>query len=293
MCEPDAALAPPSRADGPLPPHLSEHSPSTPPDADSFADVDDGAASWAGVLRRGGGAVVVPAPSPPAFAPPGPSLGPARPALPRSFRRWKWEAASLHPSAVVPTLSRRSLGTPPAPTTLGPPAGLRTSPPALAALPARAPAAEAEASLLALMPRLGPGRPAAAAAAAAFRALAPFLSEADRSLLRDRFAMHARPLDVLRHVLDAAEVASLRYDAVMAPARPAANAHAGDGVWPGLWPTSPRGRVPGQLAAVWGRDEGATGTRTDQHDSPWLYSPSTGSTASPRSSTYHPPAGPF
>lgn len=62
------------------------------------------------------------------------------------------------------------------------------------------------------MPRLSDARPAAAAAAAAFRALLPFLPADERLALRRAFATHV-PSDCLAMVVRVAENASAKHGA--------------------------------------------------------------------------------
>lgn len=66
---------------------------------------------------------------------------------------------------------------------------------------------EFEAALLSGMPRLADARPAGAAAAAAFRALAPFLPREERAALRQAFGK-LPPVDCLAMVVRVAEMAS-------------------------------------------------------------------------------------
>lgn len=66
---------------------------------------------------------------------------------------------------------------------------------------------EFEAVLLSGMPRLADARPAGAAAAAAFRALAPFLPREERAALRQAFG-RLPPVDCLAMVVRVAEMAS-------------------------------------------------------------------------------------
>lgn len=176
-----------------------------------------------------------------------------------SFRRWKWEAASLPSSAIVPQLARRpddSLGA-----------------------------------------SHSSGRPAAAAAAGAFRALAPYLAADERDALRARFAARP-PLDVLAAVLDAARTACSRYEsrganAVATPPLRAAAWPAHDAWADAQPPGDARPQVPGALAAVWARD-GASATA----GSPWATAlfappPSSASPVRANASRLDPGAAPF
>lgn len=154
------------------------------------------APTWAGVAKRA-------PPRDPAFVPPAPAaLVHTRSGVPKtSFRRWKWESASLAPSdsSSASESSLHSLVRIPEP----PP------PPAAPAVPA-VPAAsdrDMEAALLAAMPRAAEARPAAVAAAAAFRAVAPYLSRDDCSALHRVFAT-SPPLDCLAVVVRMAQKAS-------------------------------------------------------------------------------------
>lgn len=220
--------------------------------------------------------------APPAFAAPK-----------TSFRRWKWEAASLPSSAVVPQLARR-------------PAAARARPAHPAALPPPlTPPAPDDAALAALIPHAPATRPAAAAAAAAYRALAPYLAPDEQDALRARFAARA-PLDALAAVLDAARVACGRYEppGALATAPPVWPATSGGSVWAdgaasparaAAAPFDPLPRVPGALAAVWGRDadEGAANGVMGAA-SPWaaaLFAPPAAAASPPR--TLDPAAAPF
>ncbi len=168
-----------------------------------------------------------------------------------TFRRWKWEASSLAPSAVVPQLARRAR----APHTL-PPISVNSSNPG----PPTAPAASSpltrnfddEAELRALLMCRPAARPAASAAAAALRALLPYMTGEEQQSMRARFASMT-PLDALAAVLELAR----RLCALREPAR----------VWgsPTVW-SDDQLQVPGSLAAVWRRtqnDDVASQTSTE------------------------------
>lgn len=139
-----------------------------------------------------------------------------------SFRRWKWDAASLTPPSLLPTPDS------PEPHFTG---GSETSSIGSGSSPHSSVrhinqahthgldgcdvggmysiggSAEFEAALLSGMPRLADARPAGAAAAAAFRALAPFLPREERAALRQAFGK-LPPVDCLAMVVRVAEMAS-------------------------------------------------------------------------------------
>eukprot|EP00177_Eucheuma_denticulatum_P001800 GFKZ01003222.1.p1 GENE.GFKZ01003222.1~~GFKZ01003222.1.p1 ORF type:complete len:361 (-),score=57.67 GFKZ01003222.1:313-1332(-) len=165
-----------------------------------------------------------------------------------SFRRWKWHAGSITPSAQISapaspdqrlpnsdSSSIASTSSPhsvvrhlPHPSALSARTVLEMDPinnpaPATPAFPYLDPTtinntpnanqnagganADFEAALLSGMPRLEDARPAGAAAAAAFRALAPFLPMDERVALRQAFGVLS-PIDCLAMVVRVAEVAS-------------------------------------------------------------------------------------
>ena len=102
-----------------------------------------------------------------------------------SFRRWKWDAASLSP---LPKGRARHVAV-----------GGRRREVSGAAMDAL----ETETMLLATM-RLREGLPAAVAAAAAFRALAPFLAPEGRERLQGVFGTKG-PVECLKTVVEVAE----------------------------------------------------------------------------------------
>lgn len=193
--------------------------------------------TWAGILKRG-----VPQPYH-SFArrpPPGAALLTTEAGLPKtSFRRWKWDATCVPSSP----LRRDPPEPPPVVRDLSPHADdassvASSSSGTLLLRPlsrdplardssnpsASPPDAEFEAALLASMPRLSDARPAAAAAAGAFRALVPFLPPDERRALTSAFST-LPPAECLGMVVRMAELASAKHGAVRNSAqqsRPAA-----------------------------------------------------------------------
>lgn len=141
--------------------------------------------SWASILKRGGepehvyrpttGRAFIPV-LPAQLPPPVVKMGDNGAG---SFRRWKWESDSRKEEDTSSVSSE---------------------------------ARDFENALLASMKRLGDAKPAGVAAAAAFRALAPFLGSEECAVLQREFATR-EPTQCLRMVVRMAEVASGRYGA--------------------------------------------------------------------------------
>lgn len=148
--------------------------------------------------------------------------------LKTSFRRWKWDATSVassplrrdppEPLPVFRDLPRRpddsssvascSSSTPLLQPFLRDPLSRDLKNPRLFLADA-----EFEASLLASMPHMSDARPAAAAAAGAFRALIPFLPVEERRAIRDAFST-LPPAECLAMVVRIAELASAKHNTV-------------------------------------------------------------------------------
>lgn len=156
-----------------------------------------------------------------------------------TFRRWKWEASSLAPSAVVPQLARRAR----APHNLTPiTINSNNNVSSASTCEASSPLSRNfhdEAELRSLLMCRPAARPAAAAAAAALRALLPYMTEEDQQSMRVRFAS-LTPLDALAAVLESARRLCARRE----PSQ----------LWgaPTVW-TDDQLQVPDSLATVWSR----------------------------------------